>query len=89
MGSRCPEVVDKAIRDARQPLEERLAEYLVLPPEQLAGDRPGHLAERLVDRVQQPDVRGREAALERLTAAASAPELSRKALGAVLRYRDG
>ena len=64
-----------AVRDARQPLEEGVAEHLVLPTKQLAGGQPGHLAERLVHVGQHPDARRRLAALERPTAAAAAPVL--------------
>ena len=76
MDSRRPKVVDVAAREARQPLEADFAEHHVLPAQQFAGGYPRHLAKRLADLRQQPDVRRRLAVLERSPAVAAAPVLN-------------
>ena len=61
------------VRDRREALESGVPEHLELPPRDHARSQPGHLTEGLVDFRQQPDVRRRVLARERVAATAAAP----------------
>ena len=61
-----------ATGNACQSFEACIVEYLALTAKQFAGGKPRHLAERLVDCGQKPNVRWRVPTLERPTAIATA-----------------
>ena len=64
-----------ATGNACQSFEACIVEHLALTAKQFAGGQPRHLAERLVDCGQQPNVRWPVPALERPTAIATATVL--------------
>ena len=72
VGARSAQVVDVRPGHARQPREARVPVHLERAAQYLAGRQPRHLAERLVDLRQQPDVGRCVPPLERPPAVARA-----------------